>query len=255
MICPAMNPEERRYLPDMIFSSFFPRQPHPDNTRRRTGLSLLAGLALTAGAALPAPAEDVTQTPLPVPSGQPVYWLDTIHGLPGVHGLTYRFRFVAPNLADLVPMADTFPMDSLSDEEMEALADLAESEDDIGASILSSALDDGLISPQEIELAPVISFHDPEEEADAYMATEDDGEALPPAPDILFRDPMHDDIVWLCENYVLPRIASPAPRPSEIVISLSDRVTVAGDLESGAVQLFEAFSLPADRDACIWEPF
>ena len=51
--------------------------------------------------AAPAIAEDVTQIPLPVPSGQPVYWQETIHGIPGTHGLTYRFRFVAPDLADL----------------------------------------------------------------------------------------------------------------------------------------------------------
>ncbi|MFD1795883.1 hypothetical protein FQV27_03065 [Paracoccus aurantiacus] len=200
-------------------------------------------------------AEDVTQIPLPVPSGQPIYWQETIHGVPGAHGLTYRFRFVAPDLADLVPMAEPAPMDNLTEEDMAALSDLASSEGAGGAAILSGAVDDGLISAQELDLAPVISFQNAEEAADAYIVAEDDGVALPPAPDILFRDPMHDDIVWLCEEYVLPRIASPAPRPTEIVISLSDRATASGDLESGAVQLFEAFSLPPDRDECVWEPF
>ena len=205
--------------------------------------------------AAPAIAEDVTQIPLPVPSGQPVYWQETIHGIPGTHGLTYRFRFVAPDLADLVPWADAAPMDELTDEDMAALEDLADSEDDPAASILAAAVDDGLISQHELNLAPAISVQDPEEAADAVIASEIDGEALPPAPDILAQDPMHDDIVWLCENFVLPRIASPAPRPTEIVISLSDRPTAAGDLATGAVQLFEAFSLPPDRDACVWEPF
>ncbi|NHF72508.1 DUF6497 family protein [Paracoccus xiamenensis] len=204
---------------------------------------------------LPALAEDVTQMPLPVPSGQPIYWQETIHGVPGVHGLTYRFRFVAPDLADLVPWADTAPMDELTEEDMAALEDLANTEGDPAASILATAVGDGLISQHELNLAPVISFHEAEEEADAIIAAEIDGEALPPAPDILVQDPMHDDIVWLCENFVLPRIASPAPRPTEIVISLSDRPTASGDLATGAVQLFEAFSLPADRDECIWEPF
>ena len=205
--------------------------------------------------AAPAIAEDVTQIPLPVPSGQPVYWQETIHGIPGTHGLTYRFRFVAPDLADLVPWADAAPMDELTDEDISALEDLADSEGDLAASILATAVDDGLISQHELTLAPAISVQDAEEEADAVMTAEIDGEALPRAPDILAQDPMHDDIVWLCENFVLPRIASPAPRPTEIVISLSDRPTAAGDLATGAVQLFEAFSLPPDRNSCVWEPF
>lgn len=218
-------------------------------------LSRCALPLLLSALAAPAGAEDVTQIPLPVPSGQPVYWQETIHGIPGTHGLTYRFRFVAPDLADLVPWADAAPMDELTDEDMAALEDLADSEDDPAASILAAAVDDGLISQHELNLAPAISVQDPEEAADAVIASEIDGEALPPAPDILAQDPMHDDIVWLCENFVLPRIASPAPRPTEIVISLSDRPTAAGDLATGAVQLFEAFSLPPDRDACVWEPF
>ena len=205
--------------------------------------------------AAPAIAEDVTQIPLPVPSGQPVYWQETIHGIPGTHGLTYRFRFVAPDLADLVPWADAAPMDELTDEDISALEDLADSEGDLAASILATAVDDGLISQHELNLAPAISAQDAEEEADAVIASEIDGEALPRAPDILAQDPMHDDIVWLCEHFVLPRIASPAPRPTEIVISLSDRPTAAGDLATGAVQLFEAFSLPPDRNECVWEPF
>lgn len=204
---------------------------------------------------LAAMAEDVTQIPLPVPSGQPIYWQETIHGIPGTHGLTYRFRFVAPDLADLVPWAEAAPMDELTEEDMAALEDLADSEGDIAASILAGAVDDGLISQHELNLAPVISVQDAEEEADAVIAAELGGETLPPAPDILVQDPMHDDIVWLCENFVLPRIASPAPRPTEIVISLSDRPTAAGDLATGAVQLFEAFRLPPNRDECIWEPF
>ena len=217
----------------------------------RCALPLLALPALL----LPALAEDVTQIPLPVPSGQPVYWQETIHGLPGTHGLTYRFRFVAPDLANLVPWAEAEPMDMLTEEDMAALEDLADSEADPGASILAAAVDDGLISQHELNLAPVITMQDTEEEADALLAAETAGEVLPPAPDILSQDPMHEDIVWLCENFVLPRIASPAPRPTEIVISLSDRPTAAGDLATGAVQLFEAFSLPPDRDACVWEPF
>ena len=218
-------------------------------------LSRCALPLLLSAMAVPTLAEDVTQMPLPVPSGQPIYWQETIHGIPGTRGLTYRFRFVAPDLADLVPWADAAPMDELTEEDMAALENLADSEGDPAASILAGAVGDGLISQHELTLAPVISVQDAEEQSDAVMAAELDGEALPPAPDILVQDPMHDDIVWLCENFVLPRIAKPAPRPTEIVISLSDRPTAAGDLATGAVQLFEAFSLPADRDECVWEPF
>ncbi|MFV0294272.1 MAG: DUF6497 family protein [Paracoccus sp. (in: a-proteobacteria)] len=204
---------------------------------------------------LPVLAEEVSQPPLPVPSGQPVYWQETIHGLPGAYGLTYRFRFVAPDLSDLVPDVVSGPMEALTEEEMAALEEIATDEGDEGASILIEAVDNGLISTTELGRTPVISYQDTEEAADVMIGDWDDGSTLPPAPDILVQDPMHDDIVWLCENFVLPRIASPAPRPTEIVISLSDRPTAAGDIESGAVQLFEAFRLPADRDECIWEPF
>ncbi|MBA4489526.1 DUF6497 family protein [Paracoccus sp. S1E-3] len=217
-------------------------------TRRTLFLSLMV-------LAAPAAAEDITAVPLPVPSGQPVYWQETIHGTPGTRGLTYRFRFVAPDLADLVPWADAAPMDELTEEDLAALENLADSEGDPAASILSTAVDDGLISQHELTLAPAMSVPDAEEVADAVIASELDGEVLPPAPAFMVQDPMHDDIVWLCENFVLPRIASPAPRPTEIVISLSDRPTAAGDLATGAVQLFEAFSLPPDRDICVWEPF
>ncbi|WBU59038.1 DUF6497 family protein [Paracoccus albus] len=194
--------------------------------------------------------------PITVPSGQLIYWQDMITGNPGAHGLTYRFRFVAPDLANLVPMASPAPMEALTEEDMAALDALAESEGG-AATIISDAIIEGLISSTELDQTPVISLPldmpiDEIAESPTDSATGDF--VLPPAPDSLLRDPMHDDIVWLCENFVLPRIASPAPRPSKIVISLADRPLDSAGLEPGAVQLFEAFSLPADRDECIWEP-
>lgn len=36
---------------------------------------------------------------IPVPSGQAVTWVDTIHTAPGPDGLTVRFRFLAPAIA------------------------------------------------------------------------------------------------------------------------------------------------------------
>ena len=90
-----------------------------------------------------------------------------------------------------------------------------------------------------------------EEAADALVGTP----VLPAAPDVLAQDPVHDDIVWLCENWALPRIAAPAPRPSQIIISLADREVPFGAFDPEAVQIFEAFRLPPDRDTCEWEPW
>ena len=78
--------------------------------------------------------------------------------------------------------------------------------------------------------------------------------ALPAAPDILMQDPGHRDIVWLCEQFVLPRLAGQSPRPKQVVISMASAPSPFGSFDPGIVQLFEGFSIPADRDACIWEP-
>lgn len=211
--------------------------------------SLLLSLML----ASPAWATDPLGKPLEVPSGQKVYWQDVVTGAPGAHGLTYRFRFIAPDLANLVPLASPAPMEALTDEEMAALDELAADEGG-AAIILSDALGEGLISSSELDQTPIISVQDaPVSDLPGTAPTGDF--VLPPAPASLLRDPMHDDIVWLCEQFVLPRIASPAPRPTEIVISLSDRAMDSTGLEPGAVQLFEAFSLPPDRNECVWQPF
>lgn len=216
-------------------------------------LTPLAVALLFFGLPAPALATDLPGKPLAVPSGQKVYWHDVITGARGAHGLTYRFRFVAPDLANLVPLAAAAPMESLTDEDMAALDELAATEGG-AAIILSDALGEGLITSSELDQTPIITIHDvPDADQPGTSATGDF--VLPPAPDSLLRDPMHDDIVWLCENFVLPRIASPAPRPTEIVISLSDRTPDSTGLEPGAVQLFEAFSLPADRNECVWQPF
>lgn len=82
-----------------------------------------------------------------------------------------------------------------------------------------------------------------------------DAPALPAAPDVLAQDPVHEDIVWLCENWALPRIPSTGPRPTQIIISLASKDVAFGAYDPDAVQLFEAFRLPSDREACIWEPW
>src|SRR5690606_33574943 len=55
-----------------------------------------AALAVFLMAGAMAAADDVL---IPVPSGQPVTYLDTVHNALGAEGLTIRFRFVAPEIA------------------------------------------------------------------------------------------------------------------------------------------------------------
>ena len=86
-----------------------------------------------------------------------------------------------------------------------------------------------------------------EEAADAVM--------VPAEPDLLLQDPVHADIVWLCENWVLPRLKAPSPLPAQVIISIADRPTQFGAFDPEAVQLFEAFTPTDDRTACIWSPW
>ena len=78
--------------------------------------------------------------------------------------------------------------------------------------------------------------------------------AVPADPDILLQDPVHADIVWLCEHWVLPRLPASGPRPAQIIISLADRPTVFGTYDLEAVQLFEAFSVTPDGETCESRP-
>ena len=77
---------------------------------------------------------------------------------------------------------------------------------------------------------------------------------LPAAPDILMQDPAHRDIVFLCENFALPQITLMQPRPTQVVISMASAPSTFGSFDPNIVQLFEGFSIPMDRDACVWEP-
>ncbi len=106
---------------------------------------------------------------MPVPSGMAVTFHDIVRGAPGT-GLTYRFRFIAPEIAAGVPF------------------EVAEK-----------------------------------------------------------------DMAFLCESYVLPRLAEIGPRPARVIVSVSDRPVVFGEITPEAVQFFEAYE-PGDG-ACIWEAF
>ncbi|WP_104493652.1 DUF6497 family protein [Paracoccus denitrificans] len=201
-------------------------------------LAGMAGLALAQGA----------QADIVLPSGAVVRWQETRHDDAGGFGLTYRFRFVMPDLAQRVPATSGPASDFVENEAREPIEIDTETGETLGAEP-----DDGLIDPATLEdLAEAdIPPETEEEAADALVGTP----VLPAAPDVLAQDPVHDDIVWLCENWALPRIAAPAPRPSQIIISLADREVPFGAFDPEAVQIFEAFRLPPDRDTCEWEPW
>lgn len=246
--------------------------------------------AILSAAATAALAAEPAHTLIPVPSGAEV-WLqeeltDTVPGM----GLIQRFRFVMPALAELVPDAgsadasDSVPPEMLDetgpDDAPLTPSEQAELDQALGDLVVSAVPDDGA-APQDgaedaITVAPALpgdgdGAHAPlpsqlsppdspppgsgqpaDSEAMGDLAAA--GPALPAAPDVLMQDPVHRDIVWLCEHYALPRLAAMSPRPSQVVISMASAPSPFGNFDPAVVQLFEGFSIPKDRDACIWEP-
>ena len=61
------------------------------------------------------------------------------------------------------------------------------------------------------------------------------------------------DMLHLCRSYALTRLAEFGPKPSQIIISLSDQALPFGVPAPGATQFFEAYRV--EGDACIWEAF
>lgn len=108
-----------------------------------------------------------------VPSGQVVTLQEVIWNAPGPDGLTTRFRFVAPAIAETGGTVDT-----------------------------ETAL---------------------------------------------------EDMLWLCQNFALPRIAQPGPMPAQIVISLAAAPLPFGEARPEVTQIFEAYSLQDGQ--CVWEVF
>lgn len=66
-------------------------------------------------------------------------------------------------------------------------------------------------------------------------------------------DTAAEDMLWLCQNYALARVAEFGPLPSQIIISLEDRPVPFGEADPDATQFFEAYSI--ENGACIWEVF
>lgn len=62
-----------------------------------------------------------------------------------------------------------------------------------------------------------------------------------------------EDMVHLCQNFVLPYMLEHALTADKVVISFMDRITEFGHQDPDAIQYFEAFR--PDGDTCIWDEF
>lgn len=214
--------------------------------------------AVLAALSLPAHATEVSGPDrlISLPSGAELHWLETLHDNSGGGGLTYRFRFLMPDLAQRVPSTSGPASEPGLEPDMGARAPIeidTESDEPIGITETDQGdyLDDGMIDPATLDQSPVEGDEAAEVAADALLGEP----ALPAAPDVLAQDPLHDDVLWLCQNWILPRIASTGPRPDAIMISIADKDIPFGSYDPGVLQLFEAFRLPPDRDTCEWEPW
>lgn len=203
-------------------------------------------------------------TEITLPSGAVVRWQETLHDNSGGIGLTYRFRFVMPDLAQRVPSTSGPASDF---EDARGPIDIDTESGEVTGDIVTGDMTGG-DTGEDMANTAEIAVTDPDSAGSATDATETETEGdeeaadalledpvLPAAPDVLAQDPVHHDVVWLCENWALPRVASPAPRPSQIIISLADKEIAFGAYDPDVVQLFEAFRLPPDRDTCEWEPW
>jgi len=221
-------------------------------------------------------ASEAAQPLISVPSGAEV-WLQEERSdrIPGL-GLVQRYRFVMPSLAARVPPVDETTFDDvvppdMLDEHLEAPLtpeEQAELDELLGGFSIEAVpeVDEGETQPSEPEAAPLPSELSPPDpgpdpapgDAGADLAAEpdwiEDESALPAAPDILMQDPIHRDIIWLCENFVLPRIAHLEQLPGQVVISLASAPGPFGSFDPDIVQIFEGFSIPASRSHCVWEP-
>lgn len=217
--------------------------------------ALLALLFPVANGAGMAAAQTVAMIELP--SGARVWLQERLEDSLGETGLTYRYRYVMPDLAQRVP-ATTGAASELPD------AGTTDGPVDIDTMDMSDEdsseyyIDDGMIDEEAFDFAPVITIPGTEEAADEVIdrtLSGDDSEALPSAPSSTYRDPVHDDVFWLCQNKVVPDVAKTGKRPTQIVISVADRKSVFGTYDPDVLQLFEAFTLTRDGRGCEWRPW
>lgn len=193
--------------------------------------------------------------PITMPSGNQATLIDVIHDVPGPAGITWRYRFVMPKLAELVPVTTGPATEELTPEdiaELDRLGAPPEEGDwpDIDAEALAEA---ELVSPEDLDL-PNFTAEDFAADAEAEEAY-DQALAVPPDPDLLLLDPVHKDIAWLCDHWIIDRLKDADPLPAQVIISVADRPTPFGEFDIDTVQLFEAFSIAPDRSGCVWEPW
>lgn len=74
-----------------------------------------------------------------------------------------------------------------------------------------------------------------------------------PATGAANADAASADIAWICQDFALPRVMEAGEAPSQIVVSLEDRMVPFGEADPDATQFFEAFRI--ENGACIWEVF
>lgn len=224
---------------------------------------LAAALAFTtavpATVALSAPAGDgaAPGSDYALPSGANATLHDIIRDPDGHTGRPWRFRFIMPALAERVPAANGPHEDMITEEDMAELDSLGlpGTAGPFSAEGLDSA---ELVTIEELEAEGAIDSMTIIDLSDAGLADlPGDGPTLPADPEVLLQDPVHADLVWLCEQVALPAlppIGDPT-RPGLIIISLSDRPVEFGEIDMEAVQIFEGFSAADDGRACLWEPW
>ena len=66
-------------------------------------------------------------------------------------------------------------------------------------------------------------------------------------------DEVAADMEFLCNSYAIPRLPEIGPRPSHIIISLSEAETEFGVAAPEITQYFEAYTV--EDGLCIWEVF
>lgn len=66
-------------------------------------------------------------------------------------------------------------------------------------------------------------------------------------------DTAAQDMLHLCQTYILPQLTDGAEMPDQVIISLSDKEVPFGDADPEATQFFEAYHI--QDGACIWETY
>lgn len=208
-----------------------------------------AAHAAPEGEAAVAPGDSFT-----LPSGEAVTLQDVVRDAPGAYGATWRYRFVMPSLAGLVP---ALPEGGEDDDITEA--DAAEL-DNLGLPPAAGPFD-----AQDFDSAEMVTLEELEAEGaidnrifiDLGADEAADQPRVPADPNVLLQDGAHADLQWLCETVALPDLPPPgdADRPASIVISVADRPVAFGEIAMDVVQQFEGFSPADDGKTCIWEPW